>query len=47
MRGVLLLAKKDGHLAKVAPVGERVQQAGLHISPNVLAALRHLAGEDR
>jgi hypothetical protein len=47
MRGVLLLAKKDGHLAKVAPVGERVQQAGLHTRTKLLAALRHLAGEDR
>jgi hypothetical protein len=47
MRGVLLLAKKDGHPAEAAPVGERVRLAGLHISPNVLAALRHLAGEDR
>lgn len=45
--GVLLLAKKDGHLAELAPVIEQVRLAGLHISPDVLAALHHLAGEDR
>ena len=47
MRGVFLLAKKDGHPAEAAPVGERVQQAGLHTRTKLLAALRHLAGEDR
>lgn len=45
--GVLLLAKRDGHLAELAPVIERVLDAGLHISPEVLSALRHLAGESR
>jgi len=41
------LPHKDGHLTKVASMVERVQQAGLHISPDVLAALRRLPGEDR
>lgn len=45
--GILLLAKKEGHLAELAPVIVRVQQAGLHIGPDVLRALRLLAGEDR
>jgi predicted nucleic acid-binding protein len=45
--GVLLLAKRNGHLAELAPVIERVLEAGLHISPEVLSALRNLAGESR
>lgn len=45
--GVLLLAKKEGHLAELGPVIMRVQQAGLHIDSGVLGALRRLAGEDR
>ncbi len=43
--GILLLAKREGHLAMVGPILERIQQAGLHISPDVLEALRRLAGE--
>ncbi len=45
--GILLLAKKEGHLAELAPMLERVLRAGLHISPEVLEALRRLAGESR
>lgn len=45
--GVLLLAKRDGHLAELSPVIERVLRAGLHISPDVLDALRRLADENR
>jgi predicted nucleic acid-binding protein len=44
--GVLLLAKREGHLSEKGPMLERVQQAGLHISPDLLAALRRLAGEN-
>jgi hypothetical protein len=44
--GLILLAKGEGHLAEVAPVLGRIQQAGLHISPEVLVAIRRLAGED-
>ena len=43
--GILLLAKREGHLTTMGPVLERIQQAGLHISPDVLEAVRHLAGE--
>ena len=45
--GILVLAKRDVHLAELAPVIERVLEAGLPISPEVLAALRHLASESR
>lgn len=45
--GILLLAKQKGHLPAVGPVLDQVQQAGLHIGPDVLAALRRLAGESR
>ena len=43
--GTLLLAKEEGHLGMVGPVLERIQEAGLHIGPDVLEAVRHLAGE--
>jgi predicted nucleic acid-binding protein len=45
--GVLLLAKRNGHWAELAPGIERILEAGLHISPEVLSALRNLAGESR
>jgi len=43
--GLVLLAKREGHLPEVSPLLARIQQAGLHISPEVLAAVQRLAGE--
>jgi predicted nucleic acid-binding protein len=43
--GIHLLANKEGHLGMVEPVLLRIQQAGLYISPDVLEAVRRLAGE--
>ncbi len=41
--GVLLLAKKEGHLADFDTVLARVQEAGLHIETEILEAIRRLA----
>lgn len=43
--GVLLTAKKDGRLAHLQPFLDQAVGAGLHISPEVLVAVRRLAGE--
>ncbi len=40
--GIILLAKKEG---QVAPVLERIREAGFHITPDLFDALRRLAGE--
>ncbi len=41
--GVLLLARKEGHLADLEAALARVQEAGLHIATEILEALRRLA----
>ncbi len=41
--GVLLLAKKDGHLADLEAILDQVQKAGLHVTSEILDALRRLA----
>jgi len=41
--GVLLLARKEGHLADFEAVLAQVQEAGLHITTEILEALRRLA----
>jgi predicted nucleic acid-binding protein len=41
--GVLLLARKEGHLADFDSVLAQVQEAGLHIATEILEALRRLA----
>lgn len=43
--GVLLLAKKEGRVAKLEPLLGEVLKAGLRISPEVVEGVRRLAGE--
>jgi predicted nucleic acid-binding protein len=43
--GVVLLAKKIGLIPKVDPVLDAISAAGLRIDPNLLEAIRTMAGE--
>lgn len=43
--GVLLLAKRGGHIDKVAPVVARVTALGLYVTPDLLARVLRAAGE--
>jgi predicted nucleic acid-binding protein len=44
--GVLLLAKKFGHLQEITPVLQRLEKAGFRIDPTVISAAKKLANED-
>jgi predicted nucleic acid-binding protein len=43
--GVILLARRQGLVAKVRPLFDALVDAGLHITPQVLHAALRLAGE--
>jgi predicted nucleic acid-binding protein len=43
--GVLLLAKKNGLIPEITPLLDDISAAGLRIAPNLLDAVRKLAGE--
>jgi len=44
--GLILLAKKAGHLAKVSPLLDQLQQTGCRIDGYLLIAAKKLAEED-
>ena len=44
--GVLLLAKRLGHLQLITPVLQQLEKAGFHIDPTVISAAKKLADED-
>jgi predicted nucleic acid-binding protein len=44
--GVLLLAKRFGHLKEITPVLHQLEKAGFRIDPTVIAASKKLADED-
>jgi uncharacterized protein len=43
--GLLLLAKESGRITSVAEEVNRLQEAGLYLSPDLVARTRQLAGE--
>lgn len=43
--GVLLRAKRDGHLPAVAPVLDRLEHLRFRLDPHTRASVLHLAGE--
>lgn len=43
--GVLVLAKKEGHLEKVRPITDSLLQAGLHVSEAVVHRVLLMVGE--
>lgn len=43
--GVILLAKREGLVPRVAPLFQELRQAGLRIHPDILKAASRLAGE--
>ena len=44
--GVLLLAKRLGHLQIITPVLQHLEKAGFRIDPTVISAAKKLAEED-
>jgi predicted nucleic acid-binding protein len=45
--GVLLAAKEKGFVAEVAPLLRQIEQSDIYLSPNLIATVLELAGENR
>lgn len=43
--GVLVVAKKEGHLDQIRPATEALRRAGLHVSETVIDQVLRMAGE--
>jgi len=43
--GVLLLAKRFGHLIEITPILQQLEKVGFRIDPTVISAAKKLAGE--
>jgi predicted nucleic acid-binding protein len=44
--GVLLLARRLGHLKEITPVLQQLEKAGFRLDPTVISAAKKLADED-